>query len=277
MAAPLFDRKFGADFLDTVPTTPGVYEMLDAEGHLVYVGKAKSLRDRLAQYRRATRRKAHAKMRAILGAASSVRLRPCASELDALLLENELIQTVRPPLNVAGAYTFLYPCVGVREVGDDFELCRTTSPGELPMYRFYGAWRDRRVVSEGFEALCELFDFVAHREPKHRVKDVPAVKFTRVVRFRRLEAKWRRLLDGFLRGDSRALGQQLLLALLERPAARRHADDTQAALERLGAWFELEARPLREALCAVGQERDTGVSQAGRDPLFLRANAARSG
>lgn len=268
-----FDQKFGEGFLDTVAAAPGVYEMLDAYGQTVYVGKAVSLRDRLAQYRRATRKKAHAKMRAIIAAASAVRLRPCATELEALLLENELIQALRPPLNVAGAFTFLYPCIGVREVGADFELCRTTSPGELPMYRFYGAFRDRRLVSEAFEALCELLDFVAHREPKQRLKDVPTVKFTRVVRYRRLDEPWRGLLDGWLRGDSRALVQRLVLALVERPAARRHADETQAALQKLGQLFELEARPLREALRAVGRGEDRGVSQAGRDPLFLRARA----
>lgn len=267
-----FDRKFGADFLASVPTTPGVYEMLGAQGEVVYVGKAKSLRARLAQYRRATRRKVHAKMREVLAAAEAVRLTPCETELEALLLENQRILALRPPLNVAGAYSFLYPVVGVRALASgDFELCRTTSPAELPMYRFFGAYRDRAVVSEGFEALCELLDFVAHREPKHRVKDVPAVKFTRVVRYRRLDLKWRALLEGFLRGDSVALVQQLVLALLDRPAARRHADETQASLKLLMLWFDLEAAPLREALRAAGRGEDVGVSQAGRDALFLVA------
>jgi excinuclease ABC subunit C len=271
-----FDQKFGADFLASVPTTPGVYEMLGARGEVVYVGKAKSLRARLAQYRRATRRKVHAKMREVLAAAVSVRLTPCETELAALLLENERILTLRPPLNVAGAYSFLYPVVGLRELVEtgDFELCRTTSPAELPGYRFFGAYRDRGVVTEGFEALCELLDFVAHREPKRRMKDVPTVKFTRVVRYRRLDAKWRGLLEGFLRGDSVALVQQLVLALLERPAARRHADETQASLKLLRLWFDLEAAPLRAALRVAGRGEDVGVSQEGRDALFLVARHA---
>ena len=94
-----FDQKFGADFLASVPTTPGVYEMLGPQGEVVYVGKAKSLRARLAQYRRATRRKVHAKMREVLAAAEAVRLTPCETELEALLLENQRILALRqrPP------------------------------------------------------------------------------------------------------------------------------------------------------------------------------------
>ena len=53
----LFDQRFGVDFLAGVPTAPGVYRFLDAAGALLYVGKAGSLRRRLAQYRTAGRKK----------------------------------------------------------------------------------------------------------------------------------------------------------------------------------------------------------------------------
>jgi excinuclease ABC subunit C len=53
----LFDRKFGAGFLDEVPAAPGVYRFHDADGALFYVGKAANLRRRLGQYRLTGRRK----------------------------------------------------------------------------------------------------------------------------------------------------------------------------------------------------------------------------
>ncbi len=267
-----FDARFGSTFLDEVPKTPGVYEMLDAAGRTLYVGKAKNLKLRLGQYRRASRKKVHAKMRAIVRDAASVRLRPCATELEALLLENQLIQSLRPPHNVAGAFTFLYPCVGVRVHETDVDLCCTTSPAAFDGFVFYGAFRDRRLVRAAFEALTELLDFVGHREPASRLKDLPRVKFSRVVRYRRLSTRWVDLLDGFFRGDARTLLSQLVLALVERPAARRHADETQAHLTLLGQFFELEAHALRSALTAVGRAHDLGISQAGRDPLFLAAS-----
>jgi len=53
----IFDRKFGVDFLAGVPREPGIYRMYDAADGLLYVGKARNLRRRLAQYRTARRTK----------------------------------------------------------------------------------------------------------------------------------------------------------------------------------------------------------------------------
>ena len=54
-----FDRKFGADFLRELPEAPAVYLFKDEAGGVLYAGKAKNIRRRLAGYRNASRRKAH--------------------------------------------------------------------------------------------------------------------------------------------------------------------------------------------------------------------------
>jgi excinuclease ABC subunit C len=97
----LFDGKFGSDRLRELPRQPGVYLFLDAKGRVLYAGKAKDLRRRLAGYRNASRRKAaHRKMRTLVRLAASLEIRPQESETQALLLENQLIRTLRPPYNV---------------------------------------------------------------------------------------------------------------------------------------------------------------------------------
>ena len=116
MAARLFDRKFGA--LGDLPRGPGVYLFRDADGNVLYAGKAKDLRRRLAGYRNATPRKAHRKMRTLVREAATLEVRPQESEKHALLLENELIRTLRPPFNVDGAFSFLYPALGVGRDAD---------------------------------------------------------------------------------------------------------------------------------------------------------------
>ena len=103
----LFDRKFGAGFLAGVPAAPGVYRFHDAAGGLLYVGKAGSLRRRLAQYRTAGRKKRERKRRALVKAAAAITWEVCESELAASLRELRLIQTFRPRRNVAGAFSFL--------------------------------------------------------------------------------------------------------------------------------------------------------------------------
>ena len=102
-----FDKKFGADFVSQLPTTPAVYLFKDEAANVLYVGKAKNARQRLANYRNASRRKAHTKMRVLVRDAAELEVRPQATEEDALLLESELIRTLRPPHNVDGAFAFL--------------------------------------------------------------------------------------------------------------------------------------------------------------------------
>jgi len=82
---PLFDTKFGADFLAGVPTEPGVYRFYDVEGALLYVGKATSLRGRLGQYRTAGRKKKERKRRALVNAAAGIEWDVCDSALAAAL------------------------------------------------------------------------------------------------------------------------------------------------------------------------------------------------
>lgn len=102
----LFDRKLGEDFLLSVPTSPGIYRIYDNQSQLIYVGKAKNLKRRIGQYRNAKRRKKHQKMQKIIQNADRIQFDICASELDAELMETQLIQAFRPKWNTAGAFFF---------------------------------------------------------------------------------------------------------------------------------------------------------------------------
>jgi excinuclease ABC subunit C len=61
-----FDRKFGVEFLESLPGAPGVYLVYDHKDELIYVGKAKNLKRRLSQYRNTLRRKKQRRMRGIV-------------------------------------------------------------------------------------------------------------------------------------------------------------------------------------------------------------------
>lgn len=269
-----FDALLGAGFLESVPTQPGVYEWIDAEGSTIYVGKAGNLRRRLSQYRSATRRKPTRKRWEIVRASAGVRFRICETELAALLLENELIQRLRPPLNVAGAFDFLYPCIGLRRGAAGLDLVCTTSPDAFPGFTFTGAFRSAARTRAAFVSLVEVLSHLGHVEPSRRVKDVPKVPFSRVVRLRRLDESWDAALLRFLRGEGRAALRPLALALLERPAARRRAAETQEHLECLRQFSEDECEPLREVLAHIGQA-DGFLPQRDRDRAFLIARAGR--
>ncbi len=269
MGTKLFDRKFGADLLRELPAGPAVYLFKDEEGAVLYAGKAKNVRRRLASYRNAGRQKAHRKMRKLVRLASSVEVRPQPSERDALLIENELIRTLRPPYNVDGAYTFLYPAVGVGIRENQTLLCLTTSTAEfasLPLH-WYGSFRSRLRALEAFEALAALLDLVGHREPRSALPDVRRPRGSRFVGHRRV-APLVPGLELWLAGESPAVLGELARALLEKPHARQEAAQVEEDLRLLRDFFESDARPLQEVRQGAGRS-EPFISQDERDALFI--------
>ncbi|MFC0267567.1 excinuclease ABC subunit UvrC [Kushneria aurantia] len=85
-------------FLKTVTESPGIYQMHDADGNVLYVGKAKRLRARLSSYFRNTG--LNAKTRALVNRIADVQVTVTRSETEALLLEQTLIKRQRPPYNI---------------------------------------------------------------------------------------------------------------------------------------------------------------------------------
>ncbi len=274
MGSRLFDEKFGADRLRELPRAPGVYLFLDAKGQVLYAGKAKNLRRRLAGYRNASRRKAHRKMRTLVREAASLEVRPQESEAQALLLENRLIRTLRPPYNVDGAYSFLYPALGVGSHEGRVLLAFTSAPeewGGLDV-RWHGCFRSRVRARAAFDALVALFARLGHLEPSSRLPDVPLRRGARLEGFRRVPPELAAAADSFLSGESTDLLALLFDRLLESSRARREAADVEEELRTLDAFARRDVAPLRRALRAVG--RSGCVPGDERDALFIAARYA---
>src|SRR5437764_13148329 len=86
-------------YVKTLPDAPGVYRMLDAKGDVLYVGKAKSLKKRVASYAKTgglTERIAR-----MVADTSDMLFVTTASEIEALLLESNLIKRLKPRYNVS--------------------------------------------------------------------------------------------------------------------------------------------------------------------------------
>jgi len=265
-----FDRKFGAGWLRELPAAPGVYLFKDQRGEVLYAGKAKDVRRRLQGYRRATRRKAHRKMRALVREASALEVRVLASEREALLLENELIRTLRPPYNVDGAFSFLYPAIGIGRRGHQAILAFTTSPDdwrELGLC-WHGSFRSRRRARDAFDALVGLLAFLAHPEPRSRLPRVPRPRGSRLVAFRRLDAELFERIGRLLAGESPAAVEELSLRLVEKASARHEAERVESDLRRVAAFYRSDLERLRSALSAAGRS-GSFVPQGERDALFL--------
>ena len=102
--SPLLKRK-----LADLPTRPGVYLYRDKEANLLYVGKAKVLRNRVKSYFQS--KQLDAKTRRLVARVWDLEFIVCETELEALVLENNLIREHRPPFNIMLRDDKSYPYV----------------------------------------------------------------------------------------------------------------------------------------------------------------------
>jgi predicted GIY-YIG superfamily endonuclease len=100
---PLLER-LGAAFFSQAPPRPGVYLMRDASDAVLYVGKAKNLRRRLASYRVANPDRMPPRHLRLLRQVQRIDLEECPDEPAALAREADLLRTLRPRFNRAGTW-----------------------------------------------------------------------------------------------------------------------------------------------------------------------------
>jgi len=107
MASGAFEAE---PFLKQLTTRPGVYQMYDRSGGLLYVGKAKNLKNRVTSYFRASG--LSAKTMALVARIQDIQVTVTTTERDALLLEHNLIKQYRPPYNILlkddKSYPYIY-------------------------------------------------------------------------------------------------------------------------------------------------------------------------
>lgn len=271
MGMKLFDKVFGKEFLNTVPSSTGVYEFKAGE-KTIYVGKAKNLRERIRQYRNATRKKDHKKMREIVRAATALNFHVVESEKEALLLENQLIQELRPEFNISGAFSFLYPALGIGSDDGVFYLCYSTDSEffEHTPFKMYGVYRSRGLTKDAYYALVRLLSFLGHREPRQRLKHVPTSRYTSLSGFRQIPPEAAVGLADFLNGKNRKFLRVAIDSLLEKPSARGEAEKVQDAVNSLIVFFREEAHPLKKAKKKSGFPSEF-LSQTERDRTFILA------
>ena len=111
--APLKGAERIAAYLKTLPDTPGVYRMLNAAGDVLYVGKAKSLKKRVTSY--ATGRVHSDRLTRMVADTAEMVFVTTASEIEALLLESNLIKRLKPRYNVSYRDDKSFPNILLRE------------------------------------------------------------------------------------------------------------------------------------------------------------------
>ncbi len=139
--------------LKNLPDEPGVYIMYDADGNILYVGKAKILKNRVRQYFHASTNKTE-KVLAMLSHVADFRYIITASETDALSLENTLIKKHTPPYNILLKDDKQYPYIKV-DLHADFPKFVSTRKLAKDKCRYFGP-----ITQGGAKAFLDILGSV---------------------------------------------------------------------------------------------------------------------
>ena len=143
------------------PRNPGVYLMKDAEGRVLYVGKAKDLRARVTSYFQPSADLLNTRGPDICRMVDKVRhidFLECESEVDALLKEARLIKDVQPPHNAMLKDDKTFPYIEIT-TSDDFPAVYVTRKPRLKGSKLYGPFTSAASVRDAVNALQRVFKF----------------------------------------------------------------------------------------------------------------------
>lgn len=163
-----------AEAARALPTTPGVYLMKDADGLVLYVGKASSLRSRVGSYF-VPSADLGPKKQPMLGAVVSFDVIECDGEWEALLTEARLIKDIRPRFNtrLTDDKTFPYLVVTMRDDFPGVFITRTPTDPEYRGARVFGPFTSVYALREAVQLLQRVFQYrtctldIVDGEPKN--------------------------------------------------------------------------------------------------------------
>jgi len=139
--------------LSTLPNSPGVYQYYDKEDKLLYVGKAKNLKKRVASY--FNKQHNNARTRLLVKRINSIKHIVVATETDALLLENNLIKNYQPKYNVMLKDDKTYPwlCIKNERFPRVFSTRKLIKDGS----EYFGPYTSMRTVHTLLDLIRGLF------------------------------------------------------------------------------------------------------------------------
>jgi excinuclease ABC subunit C len=252
-------------FLAACSGRPGVYRMFDAGGKLLYVGKAKNLKKRLASYFRKTG--LAPKTAALVGRIAQIETTITANETEALLLEQTLIKDWRPPYNILLRDDKSYPYVHLSE--GDYPRLSIHRGAKKQKGRYFGPYPSAGAIRESLNLLQKAFLVRQCEDSYYKNRTRPCLQY----QIKRCKGPCVGLVDPteyaedvrhsvmFLEGRSNALTQELSTGMEE-------------AAQRLD--FE-RAAELRDQIAILRRVQDQQSMEGGTGDIDVIAAIATPG
>ncbi len=171
VAADAFDAK---RFLRTLTERPGVYQMLAADGGVLYVGKAKNLRKRVSSYFRSSG--LAPKTAALVQRIAGVEVTVTQSELEALILEQNLIKQYRPPFNILFRDDKSYPYLYLSD-RDEFPRLAMHRGAKSAKGSYFGPYPNALAVRDTLAFLKKTFRVRQCEDSVFRHRSRPCLQY----------------------------------------------------------------------------------------------------
>ncbi len=258
-----FDSK---EFVASLPKRPGVYRMFAGDGSLLYVGKAKNLRDRVGSY--FVPSNVMPKVQTLVAQIVSMEVTVTRSETEALLLEHNLIKALHPKYNVVLRDDKSFPYLWLSADHDFPRLSVYRGSRNVPG-RFFGPYPNAGAVSESLHYLQKIFrlrncrdSYFAHRSRpclQHQIGrcSAPCVELISKSDYARDVEAAVQVLEG--RNDD---VQKQLASRMEEASERLEFERAAALRDQIAAIKELQA----QQVVAADDERDADIFAITGDP-----------
>jgi len=160
-------------FLSNLTTRCGVYQMYDADGRLLYVGKARNLRSRVGSYFR--NRGLNGKTVALVNRIADIQVTVTSTEVDALLLEHNLIKSHRPPYNILLRDDKTYPYIFLSSE-DRFPRLALHRGPKRRKGQYFGPYPSAGAVRQSLHFLQKVFKVRQCRDSYFRNRSRPCLQ-----------------------------------------------------------------------------------------------------
>ncbi|MBF0212789.1 MAG: excinuclease ABC subunit UvrC [Magnetococcales bacterium] len=264
--------------VESLPESPGVYRFLDADGQVLYVGKAKVLKKRVGSYFHGSN---SARIQAMLAKARDLAIVVTATEQDALILEANLIRRLQPPYNVLLKDDKSHPWLRLT-IDHPFPRLTLHRGPRQPKERYFGPYPSVHAVRETLKWLqgifplrqCEDRQFSTRKRPclQHQIKrcHAPCMGLIDAERY----GQWVREAILFLEGRDRQLTEGLTRSMWEASEQRRF-EDAARVRDRIKAIAYVQDR--RRANLKEGTDLDVICIATGSGPASVQVFFVRDG